>query len=397
MGHNPDDFSFLSNQRESEQSMFNTTTLLQELVAINSINPDLVPEGPGEREIALFVAHWLEEAGIEVCWDEPVPGRPNVIGILRGSGGGRSLQLNAHMDTVGVAGMTHPFDPRIEGKRLYGRGAFDMKGGLAASMVALAQARQFSLRGDVLLTAVEEEEYASLGTQSIVSQWHTDAAIVTEPSELNLCIAHKGFQWLEITTQGQAAHGSRPDLGRDAILKMGPILLGLENLDRTLRASPSHPLLGSGSLHASLIEGGQELSSYPAHCTLQLERRTLPGETAPLLEAEIQNILAHIQHNDPTFLASAKTTCVRDPFANASDAAIVQALSDQVTTHLGSAPEMIGAPWWTDAALFAAAGISTVIFGPGGSGAHATVEWADLTRVQHCSEILLTTIQKFCA
>lgn len=373
------------------------TTLLQQLVAIDSINPDLVPGSAGEREIAHFVANWLEQAGVEVIVDEPAPGRPNVVGIVRGSGGGRSLLLNAHMDTVGVTGMQRPHEPVIEGNRLYGRGAYDMKAGLAAIMVAAAQARKLQLRGDVILTAVADEEYASIGTQSIVKQWHADAAIVTEPTALRLCVAHKGFIWLEISTQGRAAHGSRPELGSDAIVKMGHILVGLESLDRFLQATTSHPLLKSGSLHASLIEGGQELSSYPERCTLQVERRTVPGETPEKVETEIRTLLAQIQTTDPTVRASFKTTFVREPFETAPDTPIVQVLARQAAALSSTAPEIAGETWWTDAALFSAAGIPTVVFGPGGTGAHAVVEWADLEQVQRCSDILLATIQEFCA
>lgn len=377
--------------------MSEIATLLQHLVAIDSINPDLVPGGAGEREIAHFVANWLDRAGVEVTLDEPVPGRPSVIGIVRGTGGGRSLLLNAHMDTVSINGMQRPHEPVIEGNRLYGRGAYDMKGGLAAIMVATAQAKKLPIRGDVILTAVADEEYASLGTQSIVKQWHADAAIVTEPTALRLCVAHRGFIWLEITTQGKAAHGGRPELGCDAIVKMGHILLGLERLDRSLRAVPSHHLLGSGSLHASLIEGGQELSSYPASCTLQVERRTIPGETSEQVETEIRALLEEIRRADPAFLASVKTTFVREPFEVAENTLIVRTLSTQGEALLGSAPEIVGDPMWMDAALLAAAGIPTVVFGPGGAGAHATIEWVDLEQVQQCSDVLLATIQDFCA
>jgi acetylornithine deacetylase len=374
------------------------TTLLRQLVAIDSINPDLVAGGAGEREIARFVASWLDQAGLEVTLAESAPGRPSVVGVVRGAGGGRSLLLNAHMDTVGVAGMERPHDPRVEGNRLYGRGAYDMKGGLAAIMIAAAQARKLSLRGDVILTAVADEEYASVGTESIVKRWHADAAIVTEPTALALCVAHKGFVWLEITTQGRAAHGSRPDLGLDAIVKMGHILVGLDQLDRSLRAGAvSHPLLGTGSLHASLIEGGQELSSYPESCTLQVERRTIPGETLERVEAEIEAVLEGIRQNDPTFLASTKTTFARDSFEIAEDSDIVQALSNQIKALLGSAPDVGGGSGWMDSALLSAAGIPTVIFGPGGDGAHATVEWVDLEQVRQCSDVLLATIQDFCA
>src|SRR6266699_5194421 len=211
--------------------MSEITNLLQQLVAINSINPDLVADGAGEGEIARFVANWLTWAGLEVEIDEPRPGRPNVIGIARGTGGGRSLMLNPHMDTVGVVGMERPHDPYIQDNRLYGRGAFDMKGGLAAIMAAGAAAKQLQLRGDVIVTAVVDEEYASIGTTSIVKRWRADAAIVTEPTDLNICVAHKGFIWLEVQTIGIAAHGSLPEIGVDAIAKMGKVLVGLEELD----------------------------------------------------------------------------------------------------------------------------------------------------------------------
>lgn len=227
--------------------------LLRQLVAIDSINPDLVPGGAGEEKIARFIADWFERAGFEVVWDEPAPGRPNVIGIVRGTGGGRSLLLNAHMDTVGIVSMDRPHDPFIQDKRLYGRGAYDMKGGLAAIMAAGVTAKKSALRGDVIITAVADEEFASIGTASIIKNWTADAAIVTEPTELNICTAHKGFVWLDIETEGIAAHGSRPDLGVDAIVKMGKVLLGIEELDSFLRSTPSHRLLESGSVHASLI------------------------------------------------------------------------------------------------------------------------------------------------
>jgi acetylornithine deacetylase len=371
--------------------------LLRQLVAIDSINPDLVPGGAGEGKMARFIADWFERAGLEVVWDEPAPGRPNVIGIARGTGGGRSLLLNAHMDTVGVVGMERPHDPFIQDNRLYGRGAYDMKGGLAAIMAAGEAAKNRGLRGDVIVTAVADEEYASIGTASIVKHWHADAAIVTEPTELNICTAHKGFVWLDIETEGVAAHGSRPDLGVDAIVKMGKILLGLEELDRSLRSAPSHRLLGSGSVHASLIEGGQELSSYPKHCSLSVERRTVPGETLRKVEAEIPGIFIQTATSDPTFKATVKTRMVRDPFEISLDEPIVRTVLSKATAILGHEPSEIGQTGWMDSALLSAAGIPTVIFGPGGEGAHAVVEWSNLVHVERCAEILTAVAQEFCA
>ena len=253
--------------------------LLSRLVAIDSVNPALVPGAAGEREIAAFVAGWAREAGLEVETLEGTPGRPSVVVRARGRGGGRTLLLCGHLDTVTVAGMDDPHTPRVDGDRLYGRGAYDMKCGLAAALVACRDAAELGLAGDVVVAAVADEEHASLGVQEVLEHVRADAAIVTEPTELELIVAHKGFVWAQIEVTGRAAHGSRPQLGVDAIVKSGPVLTALGELDAAL-AGREHPRLGRGSVHASLIQGGEELSSIPGRCVLQLERRTLPGETA---------------------------------------------------------------------------------------------------------------------
>jgi acetylornithine deacetylase len=366
------------------------TELTGRLVELDSVNPDLVPGGAGEGDVARFVAEWLEGAGFEVRSDELAPGRWNVVGVARGSGGGRSLMLNAHMDTVGVAGMEAPFEPKVEDGRLYGRGAYDMKGSLAAIMVAGARALKEGLRGDVIVTAVADEEVASIGSTRIAEGWRADAAIVSEPTELRLAIAHRGFVWAEVETRGRAAHGSRPDLGIDAIAKMGRILVGIEELDRTLRGSPSHPLLGSGSLHASLIEGGQELSSYPDRCLLEAERRTVPGEGPEVVEAELRGLLGDIE-------GSVRVTFAREPFEIGADAELVGVVSGRAEEVLGREPEMVGVPFWTDAAVLAQAGIPTLLFGPAGEGAHAVVEWVDLASLEQCAEIYLAVARELCA
>ena len=376
--------------------MSETTELLRQLVATDSVNPDLVPGGAGEGAIARFVAEWLERAGLEVVVDAVAPGRPNVVGIARGSGGGRSLLLNAHMDTVGVTGMERPHDPFIEGNRLYGRGAFDMKGGLAAIMMAGAAARRCGLRGDVIVTAVVDEEFASIGTEAIARHWRADAAIVTEPTELDICTAHKGFAWFTVETTGVAAHGSRPDLGVDAIVKMGKVLVGLEELDLALHSASPHPLLGTGSIHASLIEGGQELSSYPERCTLGIERRTIPGEAMQRVEAELSAIFTRIAAQDPTFRASVTSGLTREPFEVSLQEPVAQAVLRQARQRLRREIAEVGGTGWMDSALLAAAGIPTVIFGPGGDGAHAVVEWSDLAQVEQCTEILAAVAEDFC-
>jgi acetylornithine deacetylase len=370
--------------------------LLSQLVAIDSVNPDLVPGGAGEAEIARFVADWLVNAGLEVSLEEAAPGRPNMIAVARGTGGGRSLMLNAHMDTVGVAGMETPFQPRIRDNRLYGRGAYDMKGSVAACMLAMAAVRRMGLPGDVIFSGVVDEEYASIGTQAVVDHWRADAAIVTEPTEMQLCIAHKGFVWLDIETIGRAAHGSRYDLGVDAIAKMGKILVELETLDHRLRSWQAHPLLGTGSLHASLITGGQELSSYPERCVLQVERRTLPGETLDLVEQQFESAVKQVLDTDPTFQAQVRTTLTRAAFQIVPDAPIVATVREQAATIIGHSPPEIGVPFWMDSALLASAGIPTVILGPGGEGAHAVVEWVDLADVAKCAEIYTAAAKAFC-
>lgn len=292
--------------------------------------------------------------------------------------------------------MTDPFRPRIEGGRLYGRGAYDMKGGLAACMMAAAAAANHRLRGDVIVTAVMDEEYAGLGTIAIAERYLADGAIVAESTELELVVAHKGFIWLDIETQGVAAHGSRPHLGVDAIAKMGYFLVELERLNQALSARPDHPLLGHASIHASLITGGQELSSYPERCVLSAERRTLPGESGIAVMAEIQEIVNHLHHADPDFKAVIRQELERAPMETPAGDAIVGAVRRSAETVLGRSCDLSGLSFWTDAASLWAAGIPTVLFGPKGVGAHAVEEWVDLSSVETCAEIFLATAIDFC-
>ncbi len=371
-------------------------TLLSDLVSINSINPDLVPGSPGEGEIAHYIARWLERAGLEVELVESVSGRPNVVGIARGTGGGKTLLLNGHMDTVGVAGMPNAHQPVIKEGRLYGRGSYDMKGGVAACMLAIAGAKKQHLRGDVIFTGVIDEEYASLGTMDLARRFQADGAIVAEFTELQLILAHRGFVWLDVETIGKAAHGSRPDLGVDAIVKMGKVLTELEKLDQKLRSNPTHPLLGSGSLHASLITGGQELSSYPERCILSAERRTLPGERSEAVEAEFSQIVQEIQRSNSSFKAVVRRGIDRSPLETPEKADIVQAMQSASTRVLHHPAPIAGVQFWTDAAVLSAAGIPSVLFGPAGSGAHAVEEWVDLESVKACAEIYLETAMNFC-
>jgi acetylornithine deacetylase len=371
--------------------------LTSQLVAIESINPELGVGGSGELKLARFVADWCDRAGLETTLTEPASGRPNVVAIARGNAGGRSLMLNAHTDTVGVTGMTDPFVPRLEGSRLYGRGAQDMKGSLAASMLVTAEAARRGLSGDVILTAVADEEVASVGTEAVAASLHADAAIVTEPTDMRVAIAHRGFVHLEIETIGRAAHGSRPDLGIDAIAKMGRVLVGVEELDRRLRASPTHRYVGSGSVHASLVEGGQEYSSYPARCVVQAERRTIPGESVELAVREIQKLLDRVAAADPDFSGEVRALASREPFEIDEDADVVTVLRRCATEVMGAEPAVVGVPFWADSALLSSAGIPTVVFGPRGEGLHSEVEWVDVVSLEQCVEIYAAAAAEICA
>ena len=370
--------------------------LVGQLVAIDSVNPALVPGGAGESDIAAFVAAWARNAGLEADVLEATPGRPSVVVRARGGGGGRTLLLCAHLDTVNVEGMVDAHAPRVEDDRMYGRGAYDMKAGLAAALVACRAGASLDLAGDVVVAAVADEEHASLGVQEVVAAVEADAAIVTEPTELALVVAHRGFAWFEVEVTGRAAHGSRPHLGVDAIVKMGPILTALGKLDDRLHGS-SHPLLGRPSVHASLIEGGEELSSYPARCVVGIERRTLPGESVELLEAELDGLLDACRADDDALVVSRRTLLVREPFEISHEAELVELVGDAATNVLGRRPRIEGASYWADAAFLSAAGIPTVMFGPSGAGAHEPVEWVSLPDTADVTRVLVEVARRLCA
>jgi acetylornithine deacetylase len=360
--------------------------LVSRLVAIDSVNPSLVQGGAGEGEIAAFVAGWARDNGLEAQVLEETRGRPSVIVRAPGSGNGPTLLLCGHLDTVNVEGMADPHVPRVEGDRLHGRGAYDMKAGVAAALIAAREAARLGLAGDVVVAAVADEEHASLGVQEALRAVRADAAIVTEPTELELIVAHKGFVWAEVEVSGVAAHGSRPQLGVDAIVKAAPVLSAIGRLDEAL-GERTHPLLGRGSVHASTIEGGIEMSSYPARCVIGLERRTLPGETRDDIDAEVAALGG----------SSHRVTLVREPFEVRQDAEIVTAISDAAAGVLGAAPAIAGASYWADAALIAAAGIPTVMFGPSGDGAHAIEEWVSIADTVAVARTLVATARALCA
>jgi acetylornithine deacetylase len=373
-----------------------TIALLEELVAIDSVNPSLVPGARGEADIARRVVVECIALGLAVDVTEVAPGRPNVVAVLDGREPGPVLMFCGHLDTVGVAGMERPFEPRHRDGRLYGRGAQDMKGGVAAMVGAARELVEGGglARGRLILAAVVDEEHASIGAEALAARWRADAAVVTEPTDLDIAVAHKGFEWIEVETRGRAAHGSRPREGRDAILRMGRVLGQLEALDRRLQSTPMHPLLGTASLHASTIAGGQELSTYPERCTLQVERRTLPGEPPDAGFQEVQAILARLRRDDEEFEGDARLLFSRGPYAIEPSHPLPETLA-RAAAKAGCTPRRIGMSFWSDAAILGAAGIPSVLFGPGGAGLHSPGEYVRVDDVRRCRDVLAALAREF--
>jgi len=375
------------------------TSTLTSLVQTRSINPNFAEGEPSnEREIATRIGGMMHALGMETTEFEPEPGRVSVVGRLPGSGGGRSLLLYGHIDTVGVAAMPDPFSATVRDGKLYGRGAYDMKGGVTACLATVKALRDAGvpLRGDVLIACVADEEVASIGMAEVLKHVRADAAVVTEATELRVCLAHRGFSWVEVETLGVAAHGSRFDLGIDANMRMGRFLARLDKLEQELRSREPHALVGPPSLHAAVLHGGTGTSTYADRCRLEIERRTIPGETEAQVLAEVRAITDSLAAEDATFRASVRAMLTRGSFEVARNAPIVNAVLGAATSVLGTQPEIIGEPYWMDAALLSDAGIDTVVIGPSGAGAHALEEWVDLGSVEKLTDILTAAAREFC-
>ncbi len=365
---------------------------VQTLVRVPSVNPTIAPDGTGEAAVAAAARDWLAAHGVRAWLEEAAPGRPNAVAEI-GDAAGRTLVLCAHLDTVGTDGMTiPPFDPRIERGRLYGRGSYDMKGSAGAIMAAAVALSSAGFGGRVLVALVADEEDASAGACDFVKRHPADACIVTEPSEGQLVLAHKGFVWAEIVTHGEAAHGSRWDLGVSAVGRIGRIIAALEDFDRRELRARSHPLVGPASMHCALVAGGSGMSTYAAECRLKVERRTIPGETPEQVLQELRGVVAAAGEQ-----ADVRLMFDRPPLVCNRDDAVVNCVRDAVTRVTAREPQEIGVAYWMDAAIFAAAGIPTVNYGPAGEGAHAAVEWVDVESVITTARVLLESARRFCA
>ncbi|KAK9852147.1 Protein kinase domain family protein [Penicillium brevicompactum] len=377
--------------------------LTQILTQIDSSNVTLsTTPGAGEARIAEFLIDWLNHRDIETHKIETVPGRPSVVGVIRGSGGGKSLMLNGHIDTVSLNSYEcDPLSGHIAEKNgrpaIFGRGALDMKSGLAAEMAALAQikANKIPLRGDVIFAAVSDEEDASQGTQDLIAAgWHADGCVIPEPTNRVLINSHKGFVWFEIEILGTAAHGSDPASGVDSILQTGWFLTALEEYQREL---PVDDMIGPASLHCSLINGGEEPSSYPAKCTVTVEFRTVPAQTDKSLRIDLSNMLKEIARVKPTFrFAEPRLTLSRPSHKLPVEHPLVQQTAEIAREVYANDVSIESMAIWCDAALLSAAGTPTIVIGPAGQGLHAKEEWVDIGSIRQTEQIFVRLISNFC-
>ncbi|GAB1734930.1 hypothetical protein NU219Hw_g9t1 [Hortaea werneckii] len=394
----------MSNAVSSETHDAKATTedvisLTQALIHIDSSNPGM-EAGVGETNVANFVSKWFEEKGIETHWIEPVPGRPSVVAIVRGSGSGKSLMFNGHLDTVTLT--TYDGDALsgdLRDGNIYGRGAADMKSGLAAAMMALVAAKEAPLRGDVILTAVADEEMESFGTEQVLQAgFRADAAIVAEPTEMAIINSHKGLAIFYVDIEGRAAHGSRPDMGVDAICKAGYFLVEIDRLSNRLQSQEGiKDRLHALNIHVDIIKGGAEVSSYPASCTISIERRTVAGETIESVQAELLHILDRLSTSVSDFQFNLRTSFFRAPFGISASHPFVQTVATHAAKCMGSEPRIHAETYWTDMALLAEAGIPGVIWGPNGYGLHAKTEWVEVESLRKLTDAYREIVMDFCA
>ncbi|MEO7217969.1 MAG: ArgE/DapE family deacylase [Gemmatimonadaceae bacterium] len=378
----------------------NAAELTAKLIAIDSRNPTLVPDAPGEHQAAFFLGRLLEDWGFRVELQAVVAGRFNMIARGgRANPASKSIMLNGHLDVVGVEGMTHPpFSPTVADGMMYGRGSADMKSGIASMCVAARDAVAAGIDGEVVVALVVDEEFESLGTRALVaSGLRTDAAIIGEPTRLALCPAHRGFVWVRLDVRGRAAHGSRYDIGVDAITHAGLIIAELDRYQRESLQQPTHPLLGRGSLHMSLISGGSGLSTYPDLCTVEMERRTLPGETEQTFLNEISAALAIVKAHRPDLNVEVSlTTSQRPSDVSPSEPVMIAMLDALNDEQLPTRVEGLSA--WTDAALLNEAGIPAICFGPGDIAlAHSATEYVPLTEIESATRVLGRFVRSWCA
>lgn len=364
--------------------------LTRALTRIDSRNPTLSPDSAGESAVAHALAALLSEWGFDVTLQESAAGRPNVIARI-GRPDSPALMFAGHLDTVGVEGMSHdPWAADMRDGRIYGRGSCDMKSGVAAMCVAALRAHEaVESSRQIIIAAVTDEEYESLGMRALVASGiRAEHAIITEPTRVAICPAHRGFVWVEIDFKGRAAHGSRYDIGVDAIRHAALCLAELDTFESEVLSTRTHPLLGHASLHASTISGGIGMSTYPDRCTLAIERRTLPGETTEAAVQEIRDACERVRARKPQLDATVRLLAAQAPSDVDRNAPVVRMLETALAAE-GMAAPVEGLSAWTDAAILNEAGIPAICFGPGDIGlAHAAEEYVPVREIEQATAVL---------
>ncbi len=370
---------------------------LASLVRINSVNP-AYEGGCSEAAMAAHVREFFREHGIETWEQEVFPGRPNVIARLPGRLPGRRIVLEAHTDTVSVRGMAiSPFEPTVENGLLYGRGACDTKGGLAAMMHALAslKAEGFTPPCEVWFAAVADEEYSYRGVVKLCEGLTADAAVVAEPTELRLIVASKGVLRWRIHVHGRAAHSSKPHLGVNAINHMARLVLELESDQQRLARNP-HALLGPATCNVGVISGGVQVNFVPDTCVIEIDRRLLPGEQVGGVLAHYQRLLDGLKAQHTGFDATMESPMLTDEALDTSPEAAPARLAAEVLRSMGLDGQPAGVPFGSDASKLSRQGIPSLVFGPGSiDRAHASVEYVEIDQVLQAFEFYREFIRRF--
>jgi acetylornithine deacetylase ArgE len=370
---------------------------LGDLVAINSINP-AYENGRPEADVAEYIERFFARRDIETFRQEVMPGRFNVVARLPGRNTGRRVVLEAHMDTVSINGMTiDPFDPLIADGCLYGRGACDTKGGLAAMMHAVAQLKENSDTPpcEVWLAAVVDEEVAFRGVLALCDGLEASAAIVAEPTEMRVIVASKGVLRWKIRTRGKAAHSSKPYLGINAIDHMAVILTALQRESKSL-AGKSHPLVGPATLNVGVIRGGAQVNFVPDSCEIEVDRRLIPGEDPEHVLQSYRGVLANLKTENPSFDAAMDPPMVVDPALETDVDSEVSRVAREVLAELGFDATPAGVPYGSDASKLARSGVPSIIFGPGSiDRAHAAVEYVECDQVVQAARFYSRFLSRF--
>lgn len=375
-------------------------TLLADLVRIDSVTPWLIPGGAGERAVADAMAAWLADLPVEVAFDEIEPGRLNMIARLPGTGGGPTLGINAHADTVGYANWAdRALTPATDGDRMVGLGVADDKSGCAAGLLALRAIVESGarLRGDVLLACVADEEGVSIGSEDLVQRHTMDACIVIEPDGLpKAVVEHQGFGWIDVVVHGKAAHGSAPEDGIDAIVHMAEVVSRLDRLDREAYTATAGSRNGKTVFHTGTLEAGTDYATYPSRAVLGIEIGTQPGEHLSDRVREIEGIFAELAGTLRGFRGEVDVKLDREPFVAEGHEPLLAALDGAAFDVIGRPFERVGLNAWADAALMQAAGIPTVMIGSAGGNFHAPDEWASISELAQLARIVEGAARTFC-